>query len=304
MINSNNFLQTNYNKFQNIPLSSDFHTSNNLSKISFGNNNEDFLSLTNLNKSDSEDKNNNIFSKAKKGISNFYNKNKTRLWLSTQVPTLRSLKAYCCDTGAYLYEIDRPNTGKVTNKEVIAEIDIKRRKENKTDKAKIRKVEFDDSTTVYTIQKGVERLGFIDVDFSEKGIAYIDYASTVVGREDYRNLLMILMQSMVEDYAVKNNEIPCILAEPAPIGEMDFDRAALYKFYGADSIQQEDKKTHKERTYTIMNQSRIYDMLNKINDSKKRNFITQNFAEFWNKNSTELENSNKIDLETIHKILE
>lgn len=210
----------------------------------------------------------------KKKISDSFNKNKTRLWLSVPTPTLNSLKAFWNDPEAFTYEMERPLTGKVIKKEKLAEINLRQRRNKEPLKATVRKVEFDDKSCVYTIQNGIERLAFIDVDFELEDEAYINYASTIVGREKYSNLLMILMQAMTED-CMRQGFIPKITASPAEIGVLDFDRASLYKYYGADiqTVEHNYYGYTEEEQLAVVTPEKLIQKLERINTSPKRNFI-------------------------------
>ncbi len=216
------------------------------------------------------------------GAKEAFNTIKTDLWLGFPIPTKRNLKALFKDPDAYLYEMSRPLSGNTINKEILSEIDLERRKDRKTDKALLKKVEYDDSTAIYYIQQGIDKLGFIDVNFETKGKIYVNYASTIVGREEYRNLLPILVQAVVEDYINTEKIIPELEAEPAEIGSLNFKRASLYKYYGADlKYVKENKNDIKSKVYPLvyMKPDKVLNILHKISNSSSRDFILDSTKE-------------------------
>ncbi len=212
-----------------------------------------------------------------KKFSELFNKSKTNIWLSVPLPTKRNIIAFLTDNRAFTFEINRPFSGKIVEKQTLGQVDLIKRKDKTKEKAFVKKVEFDDDTAIYYIQKGLDRLGFIDVDFNYEIMKqpFITYASTIVGRDDYRNLFGILIQALTEDCIVNRNFIPEIMGEPGYIGSKSFSREALYKYYGAKSNRRlfiDDNKLHSYRVVSLSPQN-IIKKFNKISDTAPKKFI-------------------------------
>ncbi len=212
-------------------------------------------------------------------IGRTYNQIKTNLWLSSGVPTKRTIKAVVSDPKAYFYELSRPYYGKITDKKTLGTVQIKNRKTKENESADLRKVSFEDDTAIYELKKGKERLAFVEVDTSVAEDVYINYASTIVGREDYKGLFLTLMQAIVED-CINNGFIPSITATPMKIGNKNFDRSILYRLYGAEYKIVDGE--YGSEPHIEISKEKIIQMLENIQKSKTRKFLfnetEQNFT--------------------------
>ena len=195
---------------------------------------------------------------------------KTNLWLSTGVPTKRTIKAMQTDPIAYFYELRRPYAGKLIDKRVLGSTTITNRKTKEKEVVDIKRTVYEYSNSIYEINKGKERLAFVDVDTSELGVVNINYASTIVGREDYRGLFLTLMQAVVED-CICNGYIPTITATPVKVGSKNFDRATLYGLYGAEYKIIDGEYGH--QPLSVVSQDKVIEMMENIQKSPRRKFF-------------------------------
>lgn len=195
---------------------------------------------------------------------------KTNLWLSSGVPTKRTIKAAKSDPVAFFYELRRPYAGKLIDRSVLAQTTLTNRKTKEKEVVDIKRTAYEYSNAIYEINKGKERLAFVDVDTSELGVVNINYASTIVGREDYRGLFLTLMQAVVED-CINNGYIPTITATPVNVGNKNFDRATLYGLYGAEYKIIDGEYVH--QPLSVVSQDKVIEMMENIQKSPKRKFF-------------------------------
>lgn len=204
-------------------------------------------------------------------IDRAYNQIKTNLWLSSGIPTKRTIKAVVSDPKAYFYELSRPYFGKPIEKKTLGTVQIKNRKTKEKESIDIKKISYEDDNSIYELKKGKERLAFADVDISlQDEDMYVNYASTIVGREDYRGLFLTLMQAMIED-CINNGFIPSITATPMQVGSKNFDRSMLYRFYGAE-YKIIDGEYGSEPVCEI-SKDKVIQMLENIQKSATRKFL-------------------------------
>ena len=197
---------------------------------------------------------------------------KTNLWLSTGSPTKRTINAMKTDPVAFFYELRRPYAGKMLDRRVLAQTTLTNRKTKEKETVDIKRTVYEYSNSIYEIKKGKERLAFVDVDTSELGVVNINYASTIVGRDDYRGLFLTLMQIVVED-CINNGYIPAITATPVKVGNKDFDRATLYCLYGAEYNIIDGEYGY--QPLSVVPSDRVIEMMENIQKSPKRKFLLE-----------------------------
>lgn len=196
---------------------------------------------------------------------------KKNLWFSKGSLTKRHLKAFITDPVAYLLEYIMPTHGKMLEKKVIGQVQLKNRKTKETETLDVERAYFEGNQEIYSINKGKERLAFADVDVMELGVIEVMYASTLVGREDYRGLFLTLMQAVVEDYINTICAVPEIIATPVDVGNKKFSRAGLYGLYGAEYKKVDGEYGSELRS--VFSREKVTKMLENIQKSPKRDFL-------------------------------
>ncbi|MCD7879672.1 MAG: hypothetical protein LUG16_07060 [Candidatus Gastranaerophilales bacterium] len=223
------------------------------------------------------DKNNKNNTLTKSLSDNFY-RLKTNLWLSTNPINKRNLKAFLGDIGAYTFELRCPIKRKPVKKEIIAETMVENRKNNEPERVSVQKVSFDDNSAVFSLNIKKDKLAFIDVVYEKQDSIYINYVSTIQGNEEYRGLFKKLLNSVIED-SIVNGNIPEIEGQPGQVGNKEFDRASLYKFYGAKKVRLWVEKTFSVYEYSVLTKEKIIEMMDKIKNSNKKTFILKDTEE-------------------------
>lgn len=171
---------------------------------------------------------------------NFLKSKKVNIKLMSSPKTERGKKALQKDPIAFSLMFSRPYTGDIVDDRILTKVPVQNRKTNEKEELDLRRIILADESAIYTIEQGKDKLATVDTAIREKSIGdtsesiYINYATTTVGMEDYRNLLTTAVQAVVEDYIRNNNEIPLVEATPDQIGNQEFDRLKLYKYYGAE----------------------------------------------------------------------
>lgn len=204
-------------------------------------------------------------------INDVKNNIQKNIWFSKGSLTKRHLKAFITDPVAYSLEYVMPTHGKMLEKKVIGQVQLKNRKTKEIETLDVERAYFEGNQEIYSINKGKERLAFADVDVMELGVIEVMYASTLVGREDYRGLFLTLMQSVVEDYINSICAIPEIIATPVNVGNKKFSRAGLYGLYGAENKIVDGEYGSEPRS--IFSREKVTKMLEDIQKSPKRNFL-------------------------------
>lgn len=195
---------------------------------------------------------------------------KKNIWFSKGMFTKRHLKAFLSDPTAYLYEFSTPAAGKMIDNKTIGQVQLKNRKTKELETLDIEKATFEYDVDIYSLNKKKEKLAYVEVDTSELGILHIDYASTIVGRDEYKGLFLTLMQVAIEN-CINNGFIPEIHAVPTQVGNKKFDRASLYSLYGAEYKITEGE--YGSVPVSIVSQEKVINMLEGIQKSPKREFI-------------------------------
>ncbi|MBQ8887612.1 MAG: hypothetical protein IJY61_07930 [Candidatus Gastranaerophilales bacterium] len=195
---------------------------------------------------------------------------KKNLWFSKGIFTKRNLNAFVSDPKAYLFEYISPAAGSMIDHRIIGQTQLKNRKTKEKEQLDIEKASFEFDTEIYSLNKGKEKLAFVNVDTSELGVLHINYISTLVGREDYSALFLTLMQVAVEN-CINNGFIPEIHAVPTQVGNKNFNRASLYSMYGAEYKIIEGE--YDSIPVSVVSQDKVIKMLESIQKSPKRDFI-------------------------------
>lgn len=208
---------------------------------------------------------------------NFLKSKKVNIKLMSSPKTERGKKALQKDPIAFSLMFSRPYTGDIVDDRILTKIPVQNRKTNEQEELDFRRVILADESAIYTIEQGKDKLATVDTTVREKSLGdtsesiYINYATTTVGMEDYRNLLPTAVQAIVEDYIRNNEEIPLVEATPDQIGNQKFDRLKLYKYYGAE------RRLGLSGGY-LVDQAVLYphklaEMLEKIKQSSNKSFV-------------------------------
>ncbi len=149
---------------------------------------------------------------------------------------INTYKMLLKDPCAMMYgTMKRDSNAYLISSETLGEVALSIRGSKNKHKSKVVKYVFNDGDSRYCIKRFGERLGYIDISHLDENDIYIKYLTNVVGRDKYRGLEKILLQSVVED-SLNNGTVPSFSAVPAQIGELDFKRDKLYAFMGADVV--------------------------------------------------------------------
>lgn len=231
--------------------------------ISFSANNDEFVSKKAVK--------NQIRSDVANGFDYVKNSIKKDIWFSKGSLTKRHLKALITDPVAYILEYMMPMKGNMLEEKVIGQVQLKNRKTKEVETLDVERASFEKNQQIYSIKRGNERLAFADVNTTELNVVEIMYASTLVGREDYRGLFLTLMQAVVEDYVNLGIGVPEIIATPVDVGNKEFSRAGLYGLYGAEHkiVQGE----YGSELRSVFPKEKVVKMLEDIQKSPRRDFI-------------------------------
>ena len=208
---------------------------------------------------------------------NFLKSKKVNIKLMSSPKTERGKKALQKDPIAFSLMFSRPYTGDIVDDKVLTKVRIQNRKTNEPEELDLRRIILADESAIYTIEEGKDKLVTVDTSVKDKSYGdiadsiYINYATTTVGMEDYRNLLTTAVQAIAEDYIRNNDEIPLIEATPDQIGNQEFDRLQLYRYYGAE------RRLGLSGGY-LVDQAVLYphklaEMLEKIQQSPNKSFV-------------------------------
>lgn len=208
---------------------------------------------------------------------NYLKSKKVNIKLMSSPKTERGKKALQKDPIAFSLMFSRPYTGDIVDDKVLTKVRIQNRKTNEPKELDLRRIILADESAIYTIEDGKDKLVTVDTSLKDKSYGdvadsiYINYATTTVGMEDYRNLLTTAVQAIAEDYIRNNDEIPLIEATPDQIGNQEFDRLQLYRYYGAE------RRIGLSGGY-LVDQAVLYphklaEMLEKIKQSPNKSFV-------------------------------
>ena len=216
--------------------------------------------------SDIKERTNNI--KSDLGI--YLDTAKKNLWLAKGSMTKRHFNAFISDPKAYLYGYLSPVSGKLIDTQVIAQVPLKNRKTKEIEMLDVQRASFLNGSEIFSINKGKEKLAYVDVDTRCLDVINVNYASTIVGREEYRGLFLTLMQAVIET-CINDGFIPEIQAMPVQIGNKDFKRSTLYGLYGAEYKIVQGQYGSEPRS--IVSREKVIKMLESVQNSPKRKFI-------------------------------